>query len=125
MPAISAKLTSTDRTSRGLGAPLLAFGGLAAALGAATCCALPVLLAAAGLGTAWLGGIAVLTAPFQPLLFIAAAVCLASGAALLWRQRTALACAPGALCARPAVRGLTMLGLLTGFVMLLLSFTYA
>jgi mercuric ion transport protein len=125
MSVISAKPAKTDRTTRGAGAPLLALGGLVAAFGATSCCALPILLTAAGIGTAWLGSIAVLTAPIQPLLLVVAAVCLAGGATLLWRQRTAIVCAPGAICARPAVRRLTMLGLLLGFVLLYLGYHYA
>lgn len=124
MPVISTDLPTTDRAVRGAGAPLLALGGLAAAFGAASCCALPVLLAAAGIGTAWLGSIALFTAPLQPLLLVVAAVCLVGGVAMLWRQRKAVVCAPGAICAGPAVTWLTVLSLLLGFILLYLGYTY-
>jgi mercuric ion transport protein len=104
---------------------LLTLTGLAAAFGVASCCALPLLLATAGLGTAWLGGIALLAAPHRPFLLAASTLCLLGGAVLLWRQRTVTACAPGALCARPGVRGLTLAGLLLGLVLLYLGYAYA
>ena len=110
----------------GTAATLLTFGGLAAAFGAASCCALPLLLASLGLGTAWLGGIALLAAPHRGVLLAAAAVCLAGGAVLLWRQRVAAAaCAPGTACARPAVHGVTAAGLLLGSVLLVLGYAIA
>jgi len=81
-------------------------------------------LATLGLGTAWLGGIALLAAPNRPFLLAASAVCLVSGTVLLWRQRTASACASGAICSRPAIRGLTLMALLLGFVLLYLGYAY-
>jgi mercuric ion transport protein len=110
----------------GAAATLLTFGGLAAAFGAASCCALPLLFASLGLGTAWLGGIALLAAPHRGVLLAAAAVCLAGGAVLLWRQRAAAAaCTPGTACARPAVRSMTVAGLLLGSVLLALGYAIA
>jgi len=43
---------------RDTGVLLLAAGGLAAAFGAASCCALPLLLGSLGLGSAWLVSVA-------------------------------------------------------------------
>ena len=91
----------------------------------ASCCTLPALLATAGLGTAWLSGVALLAAPHRPLLLAVAALCLLGGAALLWRQRTATACVPGSVCSRPTVRSLTMAGLLLGLVLLCFGYAYA
>jgi mercuric ion transport protein len=114
-----------DRPARSTGAVLLTLGGLAAAFGVASCCALPFLLATAGLGTAWLYGIAVLAAPHRGFLLGAAAICLAGGAVLLWRQGTATAaCAPGGVCSHPAVRSMTLVCLLAGLVLLCLGYTY-
>lgn len=121
----STRPTAAGRPATGAGPVLLTLGGLAAAFGVASCCALPFLLATAGLGTAWLGGVALLAAPHRPLLLGAAALCLAAGAALLWRQRVAAVCGPGAVCSRPAVRGLTAAGLLLGLVLLTLGYAYA
>lgn len=105
-------------------ATVLTFGGLAAAFSAASCCALPFLLAPLGLGTAWLGGIAFVAAPHRGVLLVAAAACLAGGAVLLWRQQAA-ACAPGTVCMRPVIRSLTVVGLLLGSAFLALGYAIA
>ena len=47
------------------GAALLTLSGIGAAFGVAACCALPIMLATAGIGTAWLAGIASVTAPHR------------------------------------------------------------
>ncbi len=125
MSDISAKNPAPDRPGRGAGAVALTVGGIAAAFSVAACCGLPFLLATLGLGTAWLGGIALLAVPHRGFLLAAAAVCLAGGATLLWRQRAASVCAPGTVCTRPAVRGLTMMGLLLGLALLYLGYAYA
>ena len=49
--------------ARNVDALLLAAGGVAAALGAASCCALPLLLSSLGLGSAWLVTVAWNAAP--------------------------------------------------------------
>jgi mercuric ion transport protein len=95
-----------------------------AAFGVASCCGLPFILATLGLSTAWLGGLALLAAPHRLFLLIAAAICISGAAILLWRQRT-LVCAPGAVCARPMVRRVTIAGLLLGLALLYIGYTYA
>jgi mercuric ion transport protein len=114
-----------DQPARGVGAVALTAAGLIAAFGVASCCGLPFLLATAGLGTAWLGGFALMAAPHRMLLLAAATVCLVGAAVLLWRQRRAAVCAPGAICSRPAIRGATLAGLLVGLVLLCLGYAYA
>jgi mercuric ion transport protein len=116
--------TPDDRPARGAGAVLLTLTGMVAAFGVASCCGLPFLLATFGPGTAWLGGFAPLAAPHRAFLLAGAATCLVGAAVLLWRQRSA-ACSPGAICARPAMRGITMSGLLVGLVLLYLGYAYA
>jgi mercuric ion transport protein len=127
MPAvIFARSTETAAPTRGSAAVLLTASGLAAAFAAASCCGLPFILATLGVGTAWLYGVAVLAAPHRAFLLASAATCLAGAAVLLWRQRRPAAlCAPGGICTKPAVRGVTMVGLLAGFVLLYLGYTYA
>jgi mercuric ion transport protein len=111
--------------ARETGALLIAAGGLAAAFGAASCCALPVLLGSFGLGSAWLAGVAWLAAPHQIALLIAAVVCLASGgAAFLWRRRVA-SCGPGAVCRRSITSALLTSTLLVGAVLVVLGYLYA
>ncbi len=108
------------------GSALLTFGGLAAAFGVAACCALPLLLVSLGFGTAWLGGIASLAAPIRSLLLLFAALALAGGAILLWRQqRHAATCGPNGVCTPPAVRVLTLIGLIVGVALLIAGYLYA
>lgn len=114
------------RNTANLGASLFAAGGLAAAFGAASCCALPMLFGSLGLGSLWLGGIALMAAPYHGELVAIAALCLAAGgAALFWSRRAGPSCAPGAACAR---QGLTavLLGVLSlGAVLAVLGVLYA
>jgi mercuric ion transport protein len=85
----------TEReTTKETGALLLAIGGLAAAFGAASCCAIPMLLGSLGLGSAWLAGIAIIAAPHRIALITAAIVCLVGAGAVLTWYRRAPACAP-------------------------------
>jgi mercuric ion transport protein len=65
---------------------VLAAGGLLAAFGMASCCALPVALSMAGIGAAFLVGIGYLATPYQRELLLAATLCLAAVAFLSWRQ---------------------------------------
>jgi mercuric ion transport protein len=104
---------------------LLTLGGLAAAFGVAACCGLPFILAGLGLGTAWLGGVALLAAPHRQLLLGLAAVLLAGGGVALWRQhRAARARRVDGVCARPGVRLLALAGLLVGSSLLLVGYLY-
>jgi mercuric ion transport protein len=119
-PAISER-----RPARDTGALLIATGGLAAAFGAASCCALPVLLGSFGLGSAWLAGVAWLAAPHQIALLIAAVVCLASGgASFLWHRRVA-SCAPDVVCSRPITTAFLSSTLFVGAVLVVLGYLYA
>jgi mercuric ion transport protein len=58
-------------------------------------------------------------------LLAGATICLVGAAVLLWRQRSVKVCAPGAICSRPAIRGVTLAGLLVGLVLLYLGYAYA
>lgn len=123
LPRESSETTGSARAS---GAVLLTASGLVAAFSVASCCGLPFILATLGLGTAWLYGIAVLAAPHRTVFLAAAGVCLVGGTFLLWDQRKGSAlCAPRGVCTKPAVRGLTMAGLLAGFTLLYLGYAYA
>ena len=75
---------------------VFAAGGLLAAFGVASCCALPVALSLLGIGAASLVGVGYLAAQYQQELFYAAVACLGAAAFLMLRQRRASACAPGA-----------------------------
>lgn len=108
---------------RGTGAVVLTAGGVLAGFAAAACCALPLLLGTLGLGSAWLFGVAAVAAPHRTALLIVGGAALALGAVLWWRQRTA-ECEPGAWCARPGVRILTLIGLVIGVVLLVAGYNY-
>ena len=124
MAELPSESPAANRPSRGVGAVLLTLAGLGAAFAVASCCALPILFATAGLGTAWLGGVAEIAAPYRVPLLAVSAVSLAGGGVQLWRQRKSDYCSSGAVCARPAVRRASALALLLGLAMLYLGYTY-
>jgi mercuric ion transport protein len=96
---------------RSTGAVALWAGGMASAFSAAACCGLPVLLAGAGIGTAWLLPLARIAGPHADWLsLLALALLLASFVLVVRRPKQ---CAAGALCARPAFR-VGMLAALAG-----------
>ena len=117
---------SARKPSAEIGATLFAATGFAAAFGAASCCALPMLLGSLGLGSAWFAGLALLAGPYRSVLLIAAIVCLLGGGGLLLRRRqSATACAPGAVCGRSIVTGLIAGILSLGAVLTVLGFVFA
>jgi len=77
---------------------LLAAGGLLAALGVASCCALPLTLSLLGISAASLVGIGYLAAQYQQELFYAAAICLGATAFIMIHQRRTRGCDPDAAC---------------------------
>ena len=117
-------MPSQKNPAESVAAIALTIGGLTASFGLASCCALPILLGTAGLGTAaWLSGLGAAAIPHRTALLFIASVCLVAAAVLLIRQRNAV-CEPGSICSRPAARGLTAAGLLAGVVLLYLGYTY-
>ena|SRR5215471_7808518 len=107
------------------GPTFLAACGLAAAFGAASCCALPALLGSLGLGSAWLGALAFLAGPYRLVLLTAAVVCLISGGGLLlWRRRVAVTCAPGAACTGSVATGLITAVLCVGAALTALGLVF-
>lgn len=119
------KAPEPQRATVGSGTVLFTLGGLAAAFGLASCCALPLLFTTLGLSTAWFAGLALLAAPHRGPLLVIGALFLAGGAILLWRQqRTAATCGPNGVCLPPAVRALTLAGLLIGMVLLWAGYAY-
>ena len=101
---------------------VLAAGGLFAAFGVASCCALPVALSLLGVSAASLVGIGYLAAQYQRELFYGAVICLGAAAFVMWRQRQARLCAPGAVCSRPAVEWGSRIALLLALGLLALTF---
>ena len=97
----TAKTSDNAETRAGTGeSAALTVGGIAALLVGA-CCVGPFVLAAIGLGGAWLSNLTALN-PYRPIFIGVALVSLA----FAWRRiyRPAGACRPGEVCAVPAVR---------------------
>lgn len=110
---------------KGMGAVTLTLAGIAAGFGVAACCALPILFASAGIGAAWLGGVAIVAAPYRTPLLVVGALCLIAGAALLLRQQlTAARCGPGGVCTPRWMRILTLAGLIFGAALLWGGYSY-
>ena len=125
MAEISPVETRPPAPPKASASALLTLGGLAAAFGVAACCALPLLLISLGLGTAWLGGVASVSAPNRSLFLVFAALALAGGAIYLWRQqRYAATCGANGVCTPPVVRLLTLVGLIVGVVLLIAGYLY-
>lgn len=110
-----------DNTAGG-GQRLLAAGGILAALGASSCCILPLVLFSLGVSGAWIGSLTAL-APYQPLFIAAALAFLAVG---FWRvyRRPKAACIEGSYCARPASNRIAKIGLWTATVLVLAAATF-
>ena len=113
------------QTIKETGAVLLALGGVAAALGAASCCALPMMLAGFGVSSAWLFGVAVLSAPHRLALIGATALCLVGAGVTLMLRHRAIACAPGAVCGHRAVAPLVIALALVGAALAVAGYLYA
>ena len=100
---------------------VLAAGGLLAAFGVASCCALPVALSLLGISAASLVGVGYLAAQYQRELFFGAVICLGAAAFIMWRQRQARLCAPGAACSRPTIDWGSRIALVLAFGLLALT----
>jgi mercuric ion transport protein len=102
---------------------LLAGGGLIAALAASSCCVAPLAFAAVGLSGAWIAQLTML-APYQPVFFALAALCITLG---LWRTyrgedvgARAEAC-DGALCSVSWTHRATRAALWLAAILVLIS----
>lgn len=101
---------------------VLAAGGLLAAFGVASCCALPIALSLLGISAASLVGVGYLAAQYQQELLYGAVVCLGTAAFIMWRQRRARLCAPGTACARPTLDWSSKIALVLAVGLLALTF---
>jgi mercuric ion transport protein len=101
---------------------LLAAGGVLAALGASSCCIVPLLLFTLGISGAWIGNLTAL-APYHPLFISAAVGFLGLG---FWRVYSRQkACADGSYCAaRPAANLLTKIGLISATVLVIAAVSF-
>jgi mercuric ion transport protein len=106
----------------GRGPAWMAAGGLLGALAASSCCILPLVLFAFGIGGAWIGNLTRL-APYQPYFIAATVAFLACGYWLVYRSSKA-ACAGGAACARPGSRRLARLGLVFATILVIAAVAF-
>jgi mercuric ion transport protein len=98
----------------------LAAGSVLAAVGASSCCVLPLALALAGISGAWIGGLTALS-PYQPAFLGLGALAVGSG---FWRvyRRKRSAC-DGPRCGTPGSRRWTKTGLWLAAGLLLVAAT--
>ncbi len=115
-------LPASSEKSRDAAKTVFAAGGLLAAFGVASCCALPIALSLLGISAASIVGVGYLAAQYQQELLYAAAVCLGASAFIMVRQRKARSCAPGAACANPILGWGSRIALVLAIGLLVLTF---
>jgi mercuric ion transport protein len=111
-------------SAREKGPLLLAAGGVVAAFGAASCCALPLILGTLGLGSGWLVAVAWLAAPHRIALLVAATILLASGGGAFLRRRRVASCSAGVSPPRLVVNSMLAGTLLVGTALVVLGYLY-
>lgn len=82
----------------------LALGGVLAALGASSCCVLPLALFALGVSGAWIGALTALS-PYQPIFVGLGLLCVTAGLVAVYRRPKD--CGPEHGCATSPPRRLT------------------
>lgn len=90
-------VSDTSDPSGASNAKIAALTGLVAALGASSCCILPLVLFSVGVSGAWIGTLTALE-PLKPVFLAVAAAAVGWGFLRVYRRP---ACAPGDACARP------------------------
>jgi mercuric ion transport protein len=120
-PGTEIEATAADRPVTSGGARLLSLGGIAAALGAASCCVIPFALFTLGVSGAWIGNLTALE-PYQPLFAAAALGFIALG---VWRLRrkAQIACADG-YCGTPRADRIARTGLWTAGVLVVVAVAF-
>ncbi|WP_291734632.1 mercuric transporter MerT family protein [Leisingera sp. F5] len=87
-------VASDDRKT----ARLMALGGVLGAIGASTCCIVPLILFSLGVSGAWVGNLTALE-PYKPIFIVFTLGFLGYGYRMVYRKPRA--CAEGEACARP------------------------
>ncbi|MCF4098432.1 mercuric transporter MerT family protein [Maritalea mediterranea] len=100
-------------------AKVATLAGILAAIGASSCCIVPLLLFSFGISGAWIGQLTALE-PYKPIFMLLAGGFLAYGYWRVYKTRQAK-CAPGTACARPQSNRLVMSGLVAATMLVLLS----
>jgi mercuric ion transport protein len=100
----------------------LATGGILAALGATTCCVLPLALTLLGVSGAWMSNLRALS-PYQPYFLALSGFAIGYGFyQVYWKPRKA--CAVGQACARPMGGNIVKTALWAGAVLVLITATF-
>lgn len=94
MPTMASDVPEVEQKKK---ARWMAAGGILAALGASSCCILPLVLFSLGVSGAWVGNLTAM-APLKPYFITIAVGFLAYGFYTVYRKPK---CADGAMCARP------------------------
>ena len=113
--------TASDRPAAQPATRLLSLAGIVAALGAASCCVIPFLLFAAGVGGAWIGNFTAL-GPYQPV-FAAASLGFVGWGAWRLRRKAKIACAEG-YCATARSDRIARIGLWTAAVLIAIALVF-
>ena len=103
------------------GARLLSCGGIAAALGAASCCVIPFLLFTLGVSGAWIGNLTALE-PYQPTFATMALGFIGLGAWRL-RRKAQVACADG-YCGTLRADRIARIGLWTAGILVVVAVAF-
>ncbi|MQW60089.1 mercuric transporter MerT family protein [Sinorhizobium meliloti] len=101
---------------------LVAVGGILGALGASSCCIIPLVLFSLGIGGAWIGNLTAL-APYKPYVVAGTTGVLGYGFYLVyWKPRRV--CADNAACARPVPSRLVQIALWIATVLVAAAFVF-
>ena len=107
--------TATGAGQRSGATALLSVGSVLAAIGASSCCVIPLALFTLGVSGAWIADLTALE-PYQPV-FIALALACVGGGFILARRKSQAACAEGSSCVRPASDRIVRFGLWTAAIL--------
>lgn len=119
---VDSRLNTTGAgKERKTGVRLLSLGGIAAAIGAASCCVVPFILFALGVSGAWIGNLTALE-PYQPI-FAAASVGFIGYGAWRLRRKRQVACFDG-YCASPQSDRVARIGLWTGGILVIIAVAF-
>lgn len=110
-----------DAVRGGSRARWIAAGGVLGALGASSCCILPLVLFSLGLSGAWVGNLTALE-PVRPLFIAVSLGFLGYGFWLVYRP--APACQSGSACARPVSARFVKLALWGASTLILLAIAW-
>ncbi|MBI3636891.1 MAG: mercury transporter MerT [Candidatus Rokubacteria bacterium] len=99
---------------------LLSFGGILAAVAAASCCVLPFALFVAGVSGAWIANLTALK-PYQPIFAGLTFACLGAGYYAVYRKPRAAECVEGSYCANPTSDQIAKIGLWVASVLIVVA----